>query len=83
MKIETGYLYHIKDEYFKIVNDKHLMLNHKNNRTRPSYFVLNDENFIDFHFLLCYTKENENEKEFVSCHIHCIILSEKLPRAIS
>ncbi len=29
MKIETGYLYHIKDEFFKKVNDKGIMINHE------------------------------------------------------
>ena len=29
MKIKTGYLYHIKDEYFDIVNDSNLMANHE------------------------------------------------------
>ena len=29
VKIETGYLYHIKDEFFDIVNDDSLMTNHE------------------------------------------------------
>lgn len=29
MEIKTGYLYHIKDEYFIIVNDDSLMQNHE------------------------------------------------------
>ena len=29
MKIKTGYLYHIKDEFFDIVNDENLMTNHE------------------------------------------------------
>ena len=29
MKIKTGYLYHIKDEYFDVVNDDSLMQNHE------------------------------------------------------
>lgn len=28
MKIETGYIYHIKDEFFDRINDKGLMINH-------------------------------------------------------
>ena len=27
MKVRTGYLYHIKDEFFDLVNDKNLMTN--------------------------------------------------------
>ena len=29
MKIITGYLYHIKDEYFDVVNDENLMQKHE------------------------------------------------------
>ena len=29
MEIKTGYLYHIKDEYFDFVNDENLMQNHE------------------------------------------------------
>lgn len=29
MEIKTGYLYHIKDIYFDIVNDENLMQNHE------------------------------------------------------
>ena len=29
MEIKTGYLYHIKDEYFDVVNDDSLMQNHE------------------------------------------------------
>lgn len=29
MEIKTGYLYHIKDEYFDVVDDESLMQNHE------------------------------------------------------
>lgn len=29
MEVKTGYIYHIKDDYFAKVNDKGLMINHK------------------------------------------------------
>ncbi len=29
MQIKTGYLYHIKDDYFKKVNDENIMSNHE------------------------------------------------------
>ena len=29
MEVKTGYLYHIKDEFFSIVNDENLMTNHE------------------------------------------------------
>lgn len=48
MKIETGYLYHIKDEYFDIINDKWLMINHEKGHSRPTYFTIKDENILWF-----------------------------------
>lgn len=29
MKLQTGYIYHIKDEFFNIMDDKNLMMNHE------------------------------------------------------
>lgn len=30
MKVQTGYLYHIKDEFFDQINKEGLMINHEN-----------------------------------------------------
>ena len=35
MKIQTGYLYHIKDEFFDDMKAKGLMINHENGHSRP------------------------------------------------
>ena len=48
MKIETGYLYHIKDEFFDIVNDENLMTNHERGKKRPTYFTIKDNNILWF-----------------------------------
>ncbi len=48
MKIKTGYLYHIKDEYFDIVNDDNLMQNHERGKKRPTYFTIKDKNILWF-----------------------------------
>ena len=45
MEINVGYLYHIKDEFFELINDKYLMLNHENGHSRPNYFVLKEGEF--------------------------------------
>lgn len=44
MLLETGYVYHIKDEYFKFANDDKLMKNHENGNTRPTFFCVKNEN---------------------------------------
>lgn len=38
MKIETGYLYHIKDQFFDVVNDERLMQNHEKGKTKTNLF---------------------------------------------
>ena len=43
MEIKTGYLYHIKDEYFDVVNDDSLMQNHEKGKKRPTYFTIKDK----------------------------------------
>ena len=44
MLIETGYVYHIKEEYFKVARDKKLMRNHENGNTRPTYLCIRNAN---------------------------------------
>ena len=48
MKVKTGYLYHIKDEYFDVVNDENLMQNHERGKKRPTYFTIKDEDILWF-----------------------------------
>ena len=48
MEIKTGYLYHIKDEYFEVVNDDSLMQNHERGKKRPTYFTIKDDDILWF-----------------------------------
>ncbi len=48
MEIKTGYIYHIKDEFFKIINDENLMANHEQGRKRPTYFTIKDGEILWF-----------------------------------
>ena len=48
MEIKTGYLYHIKDEYFEVVNDESLMQNHEKGKKRPTYFTIKEKNILWF-----------------------------------
>lgn len=48
MKVQTGYLYHIKDEFFNVVNDENLMTNHECGKKRPTYFTIKDKNILWF-----------------------------------
>lgn len=48
LEIKTGYLYHIKDEYFDVVNDDSLMQNHEKGKKRPTYFTIKDKEILWF-----------------------------------
>ena len=48
MRLQTDYLYHLKDEYFDKVNDKGLMINHENGHSRPSYLAIKDNKILWF-----------------------------------
>lgn len=43
MEVKTGYIYHIKDEFFDKINDKGLMINHENGKARPTTLRLKME----------------------------------------
>lgn len=46
MKVQTGYIYHIKDAFFDKINDNGLMINHENGKARPTYFTIKDEDIL-------------------------------------
>ena len=48
MELKTGYLYHIKDKYFDVVNDENLMQNHEKGKKRPTYFTIKEKNILWF-----------------------------------
>lgn len=48
MKVQTGYLYHIKDEFFDKINNGGLMINHENGHSRSSYLAIKDNDILWF-----------------------------------
>ena len=48
MEVLTGYLYHIKDEFFNKINDKGIMINHENGHSGPSYLAIKDKDILWF-----------------------------------
>lgn len=43
MNIQQGYSYHIKDEFFDLVQDKYLMSNKEQENYRPHYYAIQDK----------------------------------------
>ena len=48
MEIKTGYIYHIKDEFFDKINENKIMINHEKGHSRPSYLAINDKDLLWF-----------------------------------
>ena len=48
LEIKTGYLYHIKDEFFDVVKDNSLMQNHEKGKKRPTYFTIKEKEILWF-----------------------------------
>ncbi len=48
MKIKTGYLYHLKDEFFEKYQGLGLMNNHEFEHSRPSYLAIKDKDILWF-----------------------------------
>lgn len=46
MKVNTVYIYHIKDSFFDKIDDKGLMSNHENGRARLTYFTIRDKDIL-------------------------------------
>ena len=72
MKIQTGYIYHIKDDFFDKINDKGLMINHENGKARPTYFTIKDKDILWFVPLSSKTAKyqpiiNKKIKKYGSC----------------
>ena len=62
MFLETGYVYHIKDEYFEVVQDKTLMRNHENGKARPTYFCVKENNSDILWFIPMSSKVEKNKE---------------------
>lgn len=62
MFLETGYVYHIKDEYFEFAKDEKLMKNHENGNTRPTYICIKNTNSKVLWFISMSSKVEKYKK---------------------
>ena len=64
MLIQEGYFYHIKDEFFSLVNDSALMSNKENGGYRPHYFAVRDSKNQDIFWMVPVSSRYEKYKKF-------------------
>ena len=60
MEIQQGYSYHIKDEFFDLVQDKYLMGNKEQGNYRPHYYAIQDRKNPKLYWMIPITCLSDN-----------------------
>lgn len=63
MKIQQGYSYHIKNEFFDLVQDKYLMSNKENGNYRPHYYAIQDKKNAELYWMIPISSQVEKYKK--------------------
>ena len=64
MLIRDGYYYHIKDEFFLLVNDSTLMSNKENGGYRPHYLAVKDAENPSIFWMVPVSSKYDKYKNF-------------------
>ena len=75
MEIQQGYSYHIKDEFFDLVQDKYLMSNKERGNYRPHYYAIQDRKNPKLYWMIPISSQAEKYKGIVEKyfdHVHTI-----------
>lgn len=62
MEIRQGYSYHIKDEFFDMVQDRYLMSNKENGNYRPHFYAIQDKKNQSFYWMIPISSQVEKYK---------------------
>ena len=62
MEIRQGYSYHIKDEFFELVQDKYLMSNKEQGNYRPHYYAIQDKKNLELYWMIPISSQAEKYK---------------------
>ena len=65
MKIRQGYSYHMKDEFFDMVQDKYLMSNKEQGNYRPHYYAIRDKKNLDLYWMIPISSQAEKYKKII------------------
>ena len=65
MKIRQGYSYHIKDEFFDMVQDKYLMSNKEQGNYRPHYYAIQDKKNLELYWMIPISSQTEKYKKII------------------
>ena len=62
MDIRQGYSYHIKDSFFEMIQDKHMMSNKENGSYRPHYYAIQDKTNSQIYWMIPISSQVEKYK---------------------
>ena len=65
MEIQQGYSYHIKDEFFDVVQDKYLMSNKENGNYRPHFYAIRDKKNPALYWMIPISSQVEKYKRVI------------------
>ena len=65
MEIRQGYSYHIKNEFFDLVQDKYLMNNKEDGNYRPHFLAIQDNKNEELYWMIPISSQVEKYKKFI------------------
>lgn len=65
MEIRQGYSYHVKDEFFELVQDKYLMSNKEQGNYRPHYYAIKDKKNPELYWMIPISSQVEKYKGII------------------
>lgn len=65
MEIQQGYSYHIKDDFFDLVQDKYLMSNKEQGNYRPHYYAIQDKKNVEIYWMIPISSQAEKYKKII------------------
>lgn len=66
MKLQQGYSYHIKDEFFDLVDEKNLMSNKEKGKYRPHFYAIQDRKNPKIYWMIPISSQVEKYKKIIS-----------------
>lgn len=65
MKVQQGYSYHIKDEFFEMIQDKYLMSNKEGGNYRPHFLAIQDNTNEELYWMIPISSQVEKYRTIV------------------
>lgn len=65
MEIRQGYSYHIRDEFFDLVQDKYLMSNKEQGNYRPHYYAIQDKKNPKIYWMIPISSQADKYKGII------------------